>query len=103
MSGEGKQPAALGPGLAPFLDSTLFPASGTQRPGLAALPTTFPSPLPGFAATHRSGRRDTAPKGRKSPFCIFGLPVSSRLPDGADQERGCPRRVEFNLDHLRKL
>jgi hypothetical protein len=31
-------------------------------------------------ATHRSGRRDSAPEGRKSPFCIFGLPVSSRLP-----------------------
>ena len=24
---------------------------------------------------HRSGRRDTAPKGRKSPLCIFGLPA----------------------------
>jgi len=30
---------------------------------------------------HRSGQRDTAPKGRKSPLCIFGLPVSSRLGD----------------------
>src|SRR5450631_2643230 len=105
MSGEGKQPAALGPGLAPFLDSTRIGAGLPPQRHLAVVGDDLPVSAAGLCLQRIAPDGGTRLQKVGSLRCAFlASPLVHGLPAGRcaaittnlllpTQIRYCPRRT----------